>query len=369
MNLYLAFDHQPLWFENPHELVSCHFLSELMPTFKKIERWLDAGWHVAGYLSYEAGYGFENRLCRSGKFAFPLMHMGAYRPPTKKKAMPGTAEPYQLSRLRLNTNFPEYRRAIQRIREYIAQGDVYQITYCIKNYFRFSGNPRRLFKELYRCQSVPYAAYVETGEHAILSLSPERFIQKTGGYLLTEPMKGTWPRGSHPAQDRRRRREFSRDPKNRAENLMIADLLRNDLGRIGTDIRAPQLFTIRAYKTLFQMTSTITGKVPRNLHLGETFRALFPSGSVTGAPKIRAMEIIREMEPEDRKIYTGAIGYITPERNLYFNIPIRTLLIRGNEGEMGVGGGIVWDSTPRGEWREGRLKSRFLRDTARRPSR
>jgi para-aminobenzoate synthetase/4-amino-4-deoxychorismate lyase len=223
-----------------------------------------------------------------------------------------------------------------------------------------------LFDYLYRQQPVPYAAYIETDGYTILSLSPERFIRKNGGHVLTEPMKGTWPRGRSSREDRGMRREFSRDAKNRAENVMIADLLRNDLGRIGHTIRTPKLFTITAYKTLFQMTSTVTGIIPKNISLYDLFYAIFPSGSVTGAPKIRAMQIIREIEPMDRRIYTGAIGYITPNRNLYFNIPIRTLLIRGADGEMGVGGGIVWDSTARGEWQEGLLKSEFLQMANRR---
>ena len=145
---------------------------------------------------------------------------------------------------------------------------------------------------------------------------------------------------------------------------MIADLLRNDMGKIGNAVRAPKLFTVTGYRTLYQMTSTVTGAVPRDIALYDFFAALFPSGSVTGAPKIRAMEIIKELEPEERKIYTGAIGYISPDRDMYFNIPIRTLLISGQSGEMGIGGGIVWDSTAQGEWDEGLLKARFLTDSA-----
>lgn len=173
-------------------------------------------------------------------------------------------------------------------------------------------------------------------------------------------MKGTWQRGLNPASDFYRRMRFQFDRKNRAENLMIADLLRNDLGRIGSNIRAPRLFEVNGYKTLFQMTSTVTGRVNPDIPLHSLMSSIFPSGSVTGAPKIRAMEIIRGLEQEERKIYTGAIGYITPSKDLFFNVPIRTLLIKNGRGEMGIGGGIVWDSTPQGEWNEGLLKARFL---------
>jgi para-aminobenzoate synthetase/4-amino-4-deoxychorismate lyase len=363
MNVFLAFEYQPLLFENPLHLISCHDPMDLRHCFEKMEQWLDAGFYVAGYVSYEAGYAFEERLFRPFRTVFPLLRMGAFRRPAVKKLPPASGN-WRIRHLRLDTGYRQYAGNIRRIRDYIAQGDVYQITYCIKNLFQFLGNPRCLFQDLYRHQRVPYAACVESEGHQILSLSPERFIRKKGLNLLAEPMKGTWHRGANPAQDRRRRYAFSRDGKNRAENVMIADLLRNDLGRLANRIRAPKLFTIRAYKTLFQMTSTVTGRCATTPRLYDLFGALFPSGSVTGAPKIRAMQIVREIEGGDRNIYTGAIGYIAPNRDLYFNVPIRTLLLRGKDGEMGVGGGIVWDSTAQGEWQEGLLKSRFLRELA-----
>ncbi len=173
-------------------------------------------------------------------------------------------------------------------------------------------------------------------------------------------MKGTWPRGDTLISDIIERIRFNRDEKNRAENVMIADLLRNDLGRIGHHVTTPRLFEVAGYKTLYQMTSTVTASLPEDISLHRLFSAIFPSGSVTGAPKIRAMEIIRELEAEERRIYTGAIGYITPGKDLFFNIPIRTLFIRDGHGEMGIGGGIVWDSTPLGEWNEGLLKAHFV---------
>ena len=188
------------------------------------------------------------------------------------------------------------------------------------------------------------------------------FIKKELNRVTTKPMKGTWPRSEDLIPDFVARFKLHFDEKNRAENVMIADLLRNDLGRIGNNIRAPKLFEVNGYRTLYQMTSTVTGRVKKDLSIYDVFAALFPSGSVTGAPKIRAMEIIRELEREERRIYTGAIGYITPAKDLFFNIPIRTLLIRKNCAEMGIGGGIVWDSTPQGEWDEGMLKAKFITD-------
>lgn len=262
--------------------------------------------------------------------------------------------------LRLNISKDAYSSDIEKIRDYIRKGDVYQITYCIKLFFEYGGSPLALYRALFKDQPVPYPAYIDAGKFQILSLSPEKFIKKTGEHVVTKPMKGTWRRGQSFAGDMLERLRFQYDHKNRAENVMIADLLRNDLGRVGTSIKAPTLFEIAKYKTLFQMTSTVTGRVPKDISVYDLFKAVFPSGSVTGAPRMRAMEIIRSLEREERKIYTGAIGYITPDRDMFFNIPIRTILLEEGRGEMGIGGGIVWDSTPEGEWNEGLLKAKFV---------
>jgi len=291
--------------------------------------------------------------------------MGVYEAPLRNKF--GAKNRYfqnTVQDLRLNISRDKYSAHINAIRGYIAQGDVYQITYCIKLLLTFRGDPFSFYNALLREQPVPYPAYIETDSFHILSLSPEMFIKKESTHVAAKPMKGTWPRGDDVISDFIARLRFTYDEKNRAENVMIADLLRNDLGRVGINIKAPKLFEVTQYKTLYQMTSTVTGHVDKNISLYKLFASLFPSGSVTGAPKIRAMEIIRGLEGEERKIYTGAIGYISPDKDLFFNIPIRTLLIRGESVEMGIGGGIVWDSTPQGEWNEGLLKAKFLTDKA-----
>ncbi len=285
-----------------------------------------------------------------------------------------TAGGRNLEGLSINISKKDYSRNIDIIRSHIENGDVYQITYCLKMKFGYRGDALALYNDLLKAQAVPYSAYIESGDFKILSLSPERFIKKDRGHVITEPMKGTWWRGGNFASDIIEKRRFYHDKKNRAENVMIADLLRNDLGRIGSNIRAPHLFKVTGYRTLYQMTSVVTGNVPVDIRLIDIFRSLFPSGSVTGAPKIRAMEIIREIEKEERAIYTGAIGYITPARDMYFNIPIRTILLKRDErretrddiwkGEMGIGGGIIWDSTAEGEWNEGLLKAKFLTEVA-----
>ena len=363
MKVFIEFERHPLLFENPRNIIRVHDPNKIASAFADIERYLDEGLHIAGFLSYEAGFSFEKKLFVDKKYDFPLLCFGVYGKPSAKRPE-GERTSVKLDDTYINISKQEYSANIEKIRRHIQDGDVYQITYCIKKKFKFSGDAWGLYNSLLESQPVPYPAYIETGDMRILSLSPERFFLKKGGNILAEPMKGTWWRGGNFISDIIERYRFSRDRKNKAENIMIADLLRNDLGRVGKDIKAPKLYRITKYKTLYQMTSIVTGKVPRDIRCYDLFAALFPSGSVTGAPKIRAMEIIKEIEKEERTIYTGAIGYITPERDMYFNIPIRTALLRGEEGEMGIGGGIVWDSTAEGEWREGQLKAKFLTDIA-----
>lgn len=368
MKVLTQFERKSVLFQDPEFIVSCSGPSLFTAAFENIERALNKGYYLAGFFSYEAGYNFERKLYKDKKYDFPLIYLGAYKKPLQDKIdFPRPASADFPEDLRLNITRKQYSLDIGTIRDYIAKGDVYQITYCIKLLFKYSGDPLSFYYQLLKKQPVPYPAYVQTGRFHILSLSPELFIKKKSAHLVTKPMKGTWPRGNGMFWDLIAPLRLKYDRKNRAENVMIADLLRNDLGRMGVNIKAPTLFEVARYKTLCQMTSTVTAKVEKNIPVYKLFSSIFPSGSVTGAPKIRAMEIINELEREERKIYTGAIGYISPDREMFFNIPIRTLLIQGNQGEMGIGGGIVWDSTSDGEWSEGLLKAKFLTGLAKTP--
>lgn len=325
-----------------------------------MEAALKAGQYLAGFFSYEAGYAFEETLRQDKTYDFPLVFFGIF--PHPSSPILSRLSSASLSSPSINISYQNYEKNIKAIKSHIASGNTYQITYCLKYKFDFSGDSHSLYRQLLKEQPVPYPAYVETDQFRILSLSPELFLLKKGEDLLTKPMKGTWPRGRSFWEDLWVKRKLHRDKKNRAENVMIADLERNDLGKIcrpGT-VLTPKLFEVARYKTLCQMTSTVRGKIDPAIGLFEIFSSLFPTGSVTGAPKIRSMSIIRQLEGEERNIYTGAIGWIAPNRDLFFNIPIRTLLLRNGKGEMGVGGGIVWDSTPQGEWEECRLKAEFL---------
>lgn len=362
MEIYIGFEGQHRTFQEPVEELRAFQQSEVPSVFAAAERALKAGRYVAGFLSYEAGYAFEEVFASMPPCGFPLIYFGVFERMEHDRSARSAAhrEGFRLQRT-LKVPPDRYTANIQTIREYIRNGDVYQITYCVKNELQCVGDSKRVFHELLRRQPVPYPARVKTSEFDILSLSPELFFCKRGTHVVTKPMKGTWKRGRTFLTDWINRRRLHFDEKNRAENVMIADLLRNDLGRIGNTVRVPKLFEVASYTTLHQMTSTVTAEVPAQISAYEMFKALFPSGSVTGAPKIRAMQIIREIEPEPRHIHTGAIGFMTPEREMFFNVAIRTLLLRGDIGEMGVGGGIVWDSTPEGEYAECQIKSDFLR--------
>ena len=359
MDIYIGFDGRHRFFRRPVEVLRTDKPGELPGLFERIEAALRAGYYVAGFLAYEAGYAFESRLDLPGERDFPLLHFGVYAGMDAAQPAP-LAEAAPVRERRLDIDFAAYQARIQTIRDLIRAGDVYQITYCVRNRFRYEGDAAALFQRLWRRQPVPYPAFLDAGDYQVLSLSPELFLHKRGAGIVTKPMKGTWVRGRNFFTDWRNRRRLHFDEKNRAENVMIADLMRNDLGRIGSVVRVPKLFEVATYTTLHQMTSTVTAQIPPDIRVGELFRALFPSGSVTGAPKIRAMQVIRDVEDGPRRIHTGAIGFISPDREMFFNVAIRTLLLREGAGEMGVGGGIVWDSTSEGEYEECQIKSAFL---------
>lgn len=355
-----------LYFDNPEFVIVCSCFEDVGRAFEEIEAALARGLYIAGFFSYELGYAFEETFSSYPLNGFPLIYAGCYKKSQNyNNQFPIGSDAPRIKNARLNISREKYFEHIDIIRSYLESGDVYQITYCLKIIFDFNGNAFDLYKKLFAVQPVPYAAFIETDQYSIASLSPELFLYKKGNSILSKPMKGTWPRGRTLLADVLARYKFYHDEKNRAENIMITDLLRNDLGRVGKNIRVPRLCEVTSYKTLFQMTSTVAAEIEPNMSLYNVFKSLFPSGSVTGAPKIRAMEIIHMLEGESRNIYTGAIGYIKPNKDFFMNIPIRTALINRLNGksEMGIGGGIVWDSTAEGEWEEGILKARFFTDS------
>ncbi|MDR3725319.1 MAG: aminodeoxychorismate synthase component I [Terracidiphilus sp.] len=378
-------------FTAPLRTVSASTSQELAYLFGELEVARVAGHVAAGYLAYEAGACFEPKAALPtlppGQ---PLAWFGIYRRSYPFDHATGTfpdGEPPELAQLRavapsdlaenaaeveaaLPIAAEEYARRIEAIHNWIRSGDIYQLNYTVPLNLQLQGNFTALYRRLRQRQPVPYGAFLHTEPgHRILSLSPELFfrLDESDGqrHILTRPMKGTAPRGCTTAEDLTQARWLKADEKNRAENLMIADLLRNDLGRLARfgSVRVQDLFAVERHPTLWQMTSTVEAELRPETALQEIFRALFPCGSITGAPKVRAMQLIAALEGQPRGVYCGSIGYIAPTR-AEFSVAIRTLEFHGHHGRMGIGGGIVIDSEPESEYAECLLKARFLTEPA-----
>ena len=264
--------------------------------------------------------------------------------------------------LRANFSHEQYLEAVEAGREYIAAGDTFQVNLSQRFEAELPIPPYELYRHLRHINPAPFAAYLNFDEVTILSASPERFLKVKGDLVETRPMKGTRPRGSSPAEDEALARELQNSLKDRAENVMIVDLERNDLGRVcrfGT-VKVRELWTLEKYATVFQLTSTVEGKLRQDKGRIDLLKACFPGGSITGAPKVRAMEIIDELEPTRRSIYTGSIGYLSFGGEMDLSIVIRTILIKDGKAYFQVGGGIVYDSDPEAEYQETLDKAKAL---------
>jgi para-aminobenzoate synthetase/4-amino-4-deoxychorismate lyase len=362
-----------LLFERPERVIAVHHPSEVEAGLDAVSEGLARGLHAAGFFAYELGYCLEPKLhgLLPEDRRQPLIWIGLFREPVRFTDAEtrgwldanGALERSTISDLQLSWTREQYRTAFGEVQDYIAAGDVYQINLTLKYRFAFTGHPVALYAALRRKQRVEYGALIGAGDFHVLSLSPELFFRREGKHVTSRPMKGTAPRGRTPREDARLKTWLTVDEKQRAENLMIVDLLRNDLGRIAKigSVEVTDLFTVETYRTVHQMTSGITAELRADMGLKDMLRALFPCGSVTGAPKVRAMEIIRELEAYPRGVYTGAIGHIAPNGDSQFNVAIRTLLIdAGGTGEMGIGSGVVSDSKVDAEFEECLLKAQFL---------
>jgi para-aminobenzoate synthetase / 4-amino-4-deoxychorismate lyase len=362
-----------LLFERPERVVAVYRPSEVEAGLDAIAGGLARGLHAAGFFAYELGYCLEAKLhaLLPQDRLQPLFWIGLFREPLRFNDAEtrawldanGALERSTISDLQLSWTRDQYTHAFAQVQDYIAAGDVYQINLTLKYRFAFSGDPVALYAALRRKQRVEYGALIGAGDFNVLSLSPELFFRREGKHVTSRPMKGTAPRGRTPREDARLKTWLTVDEKQRAENLMIVDLLRNDLGRIAKigSVEVTDLFTVETYRTVHQMTSGITAELRADMGLKDMLKALFPCGSVTGAPKVRAMEIIRELEACPRGVYTGAIGHIAPNGDSQFNVAIRTLFVdAGGAGEMGIGSGVVSDSKADAEFEECLLKAQFL---------
>ena len=341
------------FFSNPAEVLIVHRLEEVLPSLSRVEAWTAAGGWAAGFIAYEAACAFEPAVqTHDPEEDLPLLWFGLFTGPGP--APPMAAASYRVGPWRAGLTQTAYEAAAGHVREHIAAGDTYQVNLTFPMEADFEGDARTWFEDLFRAQRSPHAAYIDAGRFKILSLSPELFFDLDGTRITARPMKGTRPRGRWAAEDERLARELGDSRKDRAENVMIVDLLRNDLGRVSEpgSVCVDRLFEVERYDTVWQMTSSISARSAASM--ADIFAALFPCGSVTGAPKIMTTRIIRSLEAGPRGVYCGAVGWWGPNRRASFNVGIRTVLVDSITGRARyhVGSGLTWDSVPSAEYQE-----------------
>jgi para-aminobenzoate synthetase/4-amino-4-deoxychorismate lyase len=359
-----------LLFIEPEKMVTAYSTDEVLKAMEEIDQYINDGYYAAGYVSYEAGASFDNKLSVKSNNKMPLIYFGIYSKPiniyyqnTQK------SEPFKKKlNWDLNVSEKEYKEKIEAIKQFISCGDTYQVNYTMRFTTDYSFDDISFYEQLLRAQNSKYSAYLNLGRFRILSVSPELFFNVTNGRIITRPMKGTIKRGRWFEEDIANRKELINSEKDQAENLMIVDLLRNDLSKIaktGT-VKVPKLFEVEKYPTVYQMTSTVTAELVDDITFKDIFKALFPCGSITGAPKASTMEIINELEDSPREVYCGSIGYITPEKKAIFNVAIRTVIIDTQIEKVyyGVGGGITWGSNSTSEYKEAITKAAVLHEEA-----
>lgn len=354
------------YFENSLQDIIAWHVSELDACFQLIHEYQKKGYYLVGFLSFELGYIFHQIAVP--EITIPLLHFKVYKNFSFLSSQEVdsflNASNINILKNQLKWNFDEYQCAFKQVKKSIFNGESYQVNLTSKYHFQYTGSPVALYKKLRTRQKVSYSGLLNFNDYQILTLSPELFFVKNGSKLKVKPMKGTVKRGANDIQDLEYKRWLLNDVKSKAENTMIVDLLRNDLAMISVpgSVCVSELLSIESYETVHQMVSTIESRVDSNLCFESIIRALFPCGSITGAPKRRTLEIIRGIEAESRGIYTGAIGYIMPNNDMCFNVSIRTLFLNDGKGELGVGGGIVYDSHELDEYEELQIKGSFFTD-------
>ena len=351
-------------FDNPIDTFTIDRAADVLPALEDIERRVeqDKLW-AAGFISYEAGPAFDPAIRAHAPDALPLMWMALYPPPRLIRLSdftpPAAAPAYRWC---ASMDEPAHARAIRKILALIDAGETYQVNYTLRLHAAIREDPEALFLCMVEANRPRHGAYLDCGRFVICSASPELFFDLRGEHLASRPMKGTGARGLWPAQDAARKSQLAASAKDRAENVMIVDMVRNDLGRIADtgSVSVEGLFELERYPTVWQMTSTISARTRAGL--ADIFKALFPAASITGAPKVRASEIITALETSPRGVYTGSIGYLAPGRRACFNVAIRTAVVDRDRGTIvyGTGSGIVRDSTAAAEYAECLLKARIV---------
>lgn len=361
-------------YADPVEIVTAERPADVAPALAALRAATARGLHAAGFLGYEAGLALEGRLAglgSPGTRSAPLLWFGLFRghaTPDVTALLPDPAGAWA-GRPRPRLDFPAYAEAFGRVRHLIAAGDIYQANLSFRADVAVAGDPLALYAALRATSHGGWGGVVFTGRHWLLSCSPELFFTLEGGRLTARPMKGTARRAADPARDADAAAKLAADAKERAENLMIVDLLRNDLARVAEagSVAVPALFTVESYPTVHTLTSTVTARAAAGRDAIDVLAATFPCGSVTGAPKIRAMEVIAGVEADARGPYTGSIGWLDPAGDAAFNVAIRTLALeQGSDvAELGLGSAVVADSTAEGEYGECLAKGAFVSAAAR----
>ena len=351
-------------FTQPIKELKTRDVSEVSDLLAQVESYQEQGYYVVGYVSYEAATAFEEKLAvyKAPLLTEYLLYFTVHDR-VETSPIPLTYEEVDLpSKWQEETSATDYEKAIAQIHHHLRQGDTYQVNYTVQLKQELSSNPFATYNRMVVEQEAGYNAYVEHDEMTVISMSPELFFEQNDRELTTRPMKGTTQRGLTDQEDLEQASWLEQDPKNRSENMMIVDLLRNDMNRIsevGSE-HVERLCQVEQYSTVWQMTSTIKSQLRPDVELVEIFRSLFPCGSITGAPKIATMEIIKNLEPQPRGVYCGTIGLLLPNGRRIFNVAIRTIQLHQGQAIYGVGGGITWDSTWESEYREVHQKAAVL---------
>jgi len=354
-------------YRSPVEVVSGSDVAQLRPALDRLRRARQDGLHAAGFLSYEAGTAFEPAAAMEPDRTTPLFWFGLFdgweEVADVPALLPDPAGAW-IGQVRPAITRDEYGTRFDAVQELIRAGDVYQANLTFRATATLIGDPLAAYAQLRARSRAGWGALIDTGTHRILSCSPELFFRLDGDRLLSRPMKGTARRGDEPEGDRRLATALASDNKQRAENLMIVDLMRNDLARVATpgSVAVPDLFRVETFPTVHQLVSDVTARLAPDKDALDVLAALFPCGSITGAPKVRAMQAIAELEGAPRGVYTGAIGRLDADGDAQFNVAIRTLSVPhgGTEATLGLGGGIVADSEAEAEWDEAAAKGAFI---------
>lgn len=360
-----------LAFPAAHETVVALAPDEVADALRRVEQRCAQGNWAYGFVAYEAAPGLNADLVtRRPDDRLPLVWFGICGEPTRTAPVPartGALRGYRVSPWRAEWDEARHRERVRRVKSYIESGETYQCNLTARMHARCTGDLTAFYADLAHAQQGAHSAFLDTGRFAVLSASPELFFERRGERVGLRPMKGTAARGRDAAQDAVRSAALRASPKERAENIMIVDLLRNDIGMIARtgSVVASQLCAVEQFRTVFQLTSRVDAEVDRDRSIVDVFGALFPCGSVTGAPKAATMRIIRELETSPRGVYCGAVGHLGPTGDARFNVAIRTVVVDRHSGlaSFGTGGGITWSSDPAAEYTELLTKTRILHHT------